>query len=76
MGDMLLDIANPTFDPWAPNPKGIVFRNLETSAIYNRMHTGGRRADIDARRDARIAEAESNMQANQGLPGPKLLPRG
>lgn len=78
MGDMLLDITNPSFDPWAPNPRGIIHRNLETATIYNRMHQIGNRDAIEERRAARIADAEANMMANRGLPRPrgKLLPPG
>lgn len=76
MGDMMLDVANPTFDPWSPDPRGRSFKNLELQETYNRSHCLGNRSEIERRRAERIASAEAAMR---GLPEPqtgKLLPPG
>ena len=56
------DIANPTFDPWAVSPHAP--KNLELQESYNRTHRLGNSA-IDARRAARIADAEANMRRHE-----------
>lgn len=61
------DIANSAFDPWAAQPSKIYDEDM--ALVYNRTHKlGGRSSDINARRAARIAEAEANMRANASLP--------
>jgi len=65
LGDSFFDIANPTLNPRAPTPKRV--RDETISIAFNRAHkvlTQGAQDAIEARRRARIAEAEANMQAN------------
>lgn len=71
LADSAYDIANPTFDPWAPGPT--VPKDLELQESYNRTHRA-LPAGADAKRAARIAEAEANMRRNEGREEkPKLL---
>jgi hypothetical protein len=76
------DIANPTFDPWAADPHPA--NNLELQAAFNRTHKLGN-PSIEAKRLARIAEAENLMEERRiqdhesGWPDKhkrKLLPSG
>ncbi len=62
LADSVFDIANPTFDPWAPGPT--VPKNLELQESYNRTHRA-LPAGADAKRAARIAEATANMHRNE-----------
>lgn len=66
------DIANPTFDPWAGNPHPP--KNLELQDAFNRTHKLNT-SSIEARRAARIAEAEANIKRNEELRH-KALPEG
>lgn len=82
LSDTFFDLANPTFDPWAPNPfaKKLLgsARDPELLVGFNRTHKL-RDPGSDARRAARIAEAEANMKSNEkpvkALERPKK-PRG
>ncbi len=58
-----VDIANPTFDPYAPEPSPR--RDLVLLEAFNRTHKP-RTDDIEARKRARIAEAEANMRLHEG----------
>lgn len=62
IADCPFDLANPTFDPWAPGPT--VHKNLELQDSYNRTHRA-LPSGADARRTARIAEAEANARRNE-----------
>lgn len=76
LADSFFDIANSTFDPYAALPSR--YRNLEMELSYNRAHKlGGRSDEIDARRRARILEAETNMRDNARRlgSGPQDVPR-
>lgn len=63
-----VDIANPTFDPYAPEPTG-KHRDLTLLEAFNRTHRP-RTQSIEDRKRARIAEAEANMRLHEG----KALP--
>lgn len=71
LADCPFDVANPTFDPWAPGPT--VKKDPELQDSYNRTHRA-LPAGADAKRAARIAEAEANARRNERLgPAPKML---
>lgn len=71
LADCPFDVANPTFDPWAPGPT--VRKDPELQESYNRTHRA-LPAGADAKRAARIAEAEANMRRNEGREDkPRLL---
>ncbi len=72
LSDCLFDIANPTFDPWAPGPER-KWKNLEVGMAFNRAHRLGDTSAIEQRRMARIREAEANMRANESG-GRRALP--
>lgn len=59
-----VDIANPTFDPYAPEPGG-PRKDLVLLEAFNRTHKP-RTDSIEERRRARIAEAEANIRLNEG----------
>lgn len=61
LADCPFDLTNSTFDPWAPGPTGPT-KNLELQEVYNRTHRLLGSSSIDARRAARVAEAEANMK--------------
>lgn len=65
IGDSLVDLANPTFDPYAP--LGRTFRDLSLQEGFNRTHRLPTPA-IDARRQARVAAAEASMAKERTLP--------
>ena len=65
LGDSMIDVGNPTFDPWAPNPKS-PYKNLEMTDTYNRIFRLGDKSAIDERRAARIRAAEASMAAESG----------
>jgi hypothetical protein len=73
LSDSLFDISNPTLDPKKPVPGRVCDETI--SIAFNRAHkvlSQGTQDAIEARRKARIAEAEANMKANaRGLPGKK-----
>lgn len=69
LSDSRFDIANPTFDPYAPW-HGIQRLNLEHQQALNRAHAG-RSASLEARKAERVRAAEAAMAAEQ-----KLLPSG
>ncbi len=58
-----VDIANPTFDPHAPEPSG-PRKDLVLLEAFNRTHRP-RTDDIEERKRKRIADAEANMRANE-----------
>lgn len=64
LGNSLVDITNPSFDPWAPNPSPLPeAAKKELQDIYARVHALPKgRSDIEARRKERIAAAEASMQ--------------
>jgi hypothetical protein len=67
VADCPLDIANPSFDPYAPPPADRS-KDLVLHEAFNRTHRL-RTSNIDDRRRARIAEAEANIRAHErGLP--------
>jgi hypothetical protein len=73
LADCPFDVANPTFDPWAPGPT--IKKDPELQESYNRTHRA-LPAAADATRAARIAEAEANARRNERLrqiEGPKML---
>lgn len=74
LADCPFDLANPTFNPYAPHPRAL--KNLETQQALNRTHQL-RSSDIEDRKAARIRAAEQSM-ANEGnvlSPGPlRALP--
>lgn len=72
MADSFIDIANPTFSPRAPIPKPHL--NPDVRLAFNRTHRVLPKAEqdsIEARRRARIAEAEANVAANSRALGGK-----
>jgi hypothetical protein len=73
-----VDIANPTFDPYAPEPVSKQ-RDLVLLEAFNRTHRQ-RTQSVEDRRRARIAEAEGNLRAHneKALEGgsPPALPSG
>ena len=77
IADFPVDIANPTFDPYAPEPEAKKDYNLQIA--FERTHKL-RTSDIEERRRKRIADAEANIRANEnglGAPsGNRLLPKG
>jgi hypothetical protein len=77
MANCPIDIANPTFDPYAADPGKSRGKDLVLLEAFNRTHKL-RTADIEERKRKRIAEAEANIQANEralGSNDPKRLPR-
>lgn len=65
VSDSFVDIANPTFNPRAPIPKPSLSRDVQVG--FNRVHhvvPAAEQAKIEARRRARIEEAEANIRAN------------
>ena len=70
-----VDIANPTFDPYAAEPGGKAHKDLVLLEAFNRTHKP-RTDSIEDRRRARIAEAEANLARHNALDGkdPKRLP--
>ena len=82
MGETHFDLANPTFDPWAPDPMKrlgtTVHQDLDMLSAYNRTHKIGQSSAIDARRAARVAAAEASMASSGTLPSaerPALPPK-
>jgi hypothetical protein len=77
IADFPVDIANPTFDPYALEP--FVRKDSVLQEAFARTHKL-RTSDIEERRRKRIAEAESNLKANErGLPTSlekRLPPKG
>jgi hypothetical protein len=62
-----IDVANPTFDPYAPLPQRT--KDLTLLQAFNRTHRP-RTDAIEETRRKRIEEAEATMRANErGLPG-------
>lgn len=61
LADCPFDLSNSTFDPWAPGPT--VQKDPELQESYNRTHRA-LPAGADAKRAARIAEAEANARRN------------
>jgi hypothetical protein len=69
------DIANPSFNPYAPPPPVRGHKNLTLQEAFQRTHRL-RTATIEDRKKQRIAEAEANMRESQ-MPSPsgtKALP--
>ena len=66
----MTDIANSTFDQWAPDPHP--HKDLELQDSYNRTHRLGNRAAIDKRREERIRAAEASIAAEKQR---NLLPK-
>lgn len=64
IGNSEIDLSNPTFDPWAPDPRRS-YKNLELQDIYNRTHQLGNQSAINERREARIRAAEASMEAER-----------
>jgi hypothetical protein len=64
IADSFLDLSNPSFDPWAPNPKAASeAAKSELRQMYGRTHAAPNgRNDIEARRRGRIAAAEASME--------------
>ena len=58
-----VDIANPTFDPYAAIPESR-HKDLVLLEAFNRTHKP-RTDDIEERKRKRIAEAEANIKANE-----------
>ena len=65
VADCPLDIANPTFDPYATFTEK-TYQDLTLLEAFNRTHRL-RTDDIEERKRKRIAEAEANIRAGEGL---------
>lgn len=66
IADYPVDISNPTFDPKAKTPEKTTKRDLVLLEAFNRTHRL-RTPEIEDRKRKRIAEAEANMRALEGV---------
>ena len=78
IADSLLDLSNPSFDPWAPNPDAVSeAAKSELRQMYGRTHAAPNgRSDIEERRRARIAAAEASMKNEASRETTPTLPEG
>ena len=68
-----VDLANPSFNPWAVNPSPpSEAATAELREAYARTHMLTGRSDIDSRRQARIVAAEACMRAEARAATPTL----
>jgi len=76
LADVNVDIANPSFDPWAPDPSPVPeAAKAELQEIYARAHAMLSNS-ADDRRRARVAAAEASMRAEAVRDKIPTLPEG
>jgi len=75
LADWPVDVANPTFDPWALHPAALTTgQQQDLSVVYNRTHRLSRGGAADLRAQ-RIASVEASMaKEGRALPSNRALP--